>query len=33
VKSGSPMFRKIMGSLVPATSRAMAWAALATSMT
>ena len=24
VKSGSPMFRKIMGSLVPATSRAMA---------
>ena len=33
VKSGSPMFKKIIGSRVPATSRARACAALATSMT
>jgi hypothetical protein len=33
VKSGSPMFRKIMGASVWATSRAMAEAALATSIT
>jgi hypothetical protein len=33
VKSGSPMFRKIIGASVWATSRAMAEAALATSIT
>ena len=33
VKSGSPMFRKIIGLALPATSRAIREAALATSIT